>query len=225
MKLITIYFERKKQFKIFLTVFRRSAKKCMPYVNLEIVKIPMPPDIDHKRDTAFAFFAAAKYALRSKEDLMIADVDLMFRRSIMDIWKRSFDIAITVRDRENMRYNTGLWFYRPTEASRLFVKQWIINTKKIVKNFCKYEEFSWQYGGIDQASLYMTLKKNKNAKILELPCLEWNATQSEWKHIDNNVRVIHVKSKLRLAAFGKIEVPPEMDYMNPILKTWKRYAI
>ena len=224
MKLITVCFERKKQFKTFLKVFKKSAKRTMPKVKTIIIKPPMPPDIDHKRDTAFAFLAAAEYALRSREPLAIADVDLMFVKSIWDIWCHKFDIAITVRNREHMKYNTGLWFYRPTEASKEFIRDWIKITKKLMNNFCENETFVWEWGGIDQASLYLALRKSKNIKVLELPCIEWNATQSEWKHIDNKIRVIHVKSKLRLAAFGKIKVPPEMDYLNPILKMWKWYT-
>jgi len=225
MKLITIYFERKKKFKKFLKVFQNSAKKHMPNVKTEIVKISMPPDVDHKRDTAYAFLAAAEYALQSREPLAIADIDLMFTKSIMDIFKRRFDLAITVRDRKTLRYNTGLWFYKPSQKARLFVKDWIKYTKRLMKSFCKNEEFVHTHGGIDQASLHMTIKRNTAAKILELPCLEWNATQSEWKHIneETNTRVIHVKSKLSLAAFGRIEIPESIDYMKPIIKIWKGY--
>lgn len=221
MKIVTVYFERKKQYRKFLTVFRRSARAIMPKVKIEIVTPEMPKNIDHKRDTAFAFLAAANYALRSKVPLVIADVDLMFVKPINDVWKIPFDIAVTTRN--EMKYNTGLWLYRPSEKSRLFVKQWIKNTKHLMRNFCKYEDFTWQHGGIDQASLYMTIKGNKAIKIKELPCLEWNACQGEWKHADDKTRVIHIKSKLRLAALGKIDIPEGHEYMIPLVKKWRKY--
>lgn len=218
MKIVTVYFERKSKFRTYLKVFKISAKKTMPKANIEIIKPDMPVNIDHKRDTAFAFIAAAEYALNSKESLAVCDVDLMFIKSIMDIEKKSFDIAVTTRNK--MKYNTGLWFYRPSKQSRAFVKEWIKNTHKIVNNFCKYEEFSWKNGGIDQASLALTVKKNKDCKIHELPCLEWNATQSEWKHVTEATRVIHIKSKLAQVAFGK-PIPEGHEYMEPLIKKWK----
>ena len=90
-------------------------------------------------------------------------------------------------------------------------------------NFCENEHFSWTHGGIDQASLHMTLLKNKSrAKIIELPCIEWNATQSEWKQMTPKVRVIHVKSKLAGACLGK-DIPEGHEYMNYLIKKWKGF--
>jgi hypothetical protein len=221
MNIATVYFERKKAYKKFLRVFKKSAIKAMPKVNLKIIRPKLPKNIDHKRDTAFAFLDAARYAIKSEKPLAIADVDLMFVRSIEDVWKLDFDLAVTVRS--SIKYNTGLWFYRPNERSFAFVNQWIKNTKFLMNNFCEYEDYSWLHGGIDQASLHMTVTKNKDAKILELPCQEWNATQSEWKHIDEDTRVIHFKSKLRLATFGRIDINEKYNYMKPLIKKFKRF--
>ncbi|MGD8307395.1 MAG: putative nucleotide-diphospho-sugar transferase [Ignavibacteria bacterium] len=224
MKIVAIYFERKKKFRSFKRVFFKSCKKIMPKTKCQVIEIPLPENIDHKRDTAYAFLAACKYALRSKVFLAICDIDLMFQKSILDIEKVKFDIAITTRQ-SNMRYNTGLWFYRPTKKAKIFVKRWYNNTRKILHNFCEYEEFSHQYGGIDQAALHTTINENKKigAKIVELSCLEWNATQSEWKHITENNRVIHVKSGLSGACFGK-PIPEGHEYMKKIIDIWKGYA-
>jgi hypothetical protein len=221
MNIATVYFERKKTYKKFLRVFKKSAYTAMSKVKLKIIRPDLPQNIDHKRDTAFAFLDAARYALKSDKPLAIADIDLMFVRSIEDVWNLDFDLAVTVR--AGIKYNTGLWFYRPNERSVAFVKQWIKNTKFLMNNFCEYEGYSWKHGGIDQASLHMTVVKNKEAKILELPCQEWNATQSEWKHVDENTRVVHFKSKLRLATFKRIEVPEGHNYMRPLIKKFKRF--
>jgi hypothetical protein len=222
MKIISVYFERRPKFIKYKNVFMRSAAKCMPDTKIELIQPDLPKNIDHKRDTAFAFIEAAEYVILSNESLAVCDIDLMFLKSILDVEKIKYDIAVTVRNGK-MKYNTGLWFTRPTEETKIFIKRWIKNTKFIMANFCKYEEFSWTHGGIDQASLYMTIQQIKNIKIIELPCLEWNATQSEWKHVNKNTRVIHVKSKLAQACFGKKEIIKSYPYLKPLVKKWKGY--
>jgi len=224
MKLITVFFARKNKYNKLLTVFQNSMRAVMPDVKFKLVKIKKPENIDHKRDTAFAFLAAAEYALESNGLLAIADCDLMFLKSIDDIHELDFDIAVTTRNK--MKYNTGLWFYRPNKRSETFVKKWIVNTKMLMNNFCKYENFCWTHGGIDQASLHMTIEKNKKAKVLELPCQEWNATQSEWNSVADNTRVIHIKSKLRSAIFNNTEIDPEGEYnfLIPLIKKWRTFV-
>lgn len=224
MTIMTAFFARKKKYNALLKVFKNSMRAIMPKVKFRLLKIKKPENIDHKRDTAFAFIAAAKYALaHNKGILAVADCDLMFLQSIEDINRLQFDIAVTTRNK--MKYNTGLWFMKPTARAKKFIERWIFNTEIIMNNFCKYEDFCWQHGGIDQASLFMTLQKNKKASVLELPCQIWNATQSEWRNVDYNTRVIHIKSKLRLAVFGKLTVDKEgeFNYLLPLIKKWRSF--
>lgn len=222
MKIISVYFERRPKFIKYKKVFLRSASRHMPKIKVKLVRPKMPPNIDHKRDTAFAFLTACEYVIRSHERLAICDIDLMFMKSIIDVNKRKYDIAITTRQ-SKMKYNTGLWFYKPTNRARYFIERWMKNTQYLMDNFCENEEFSWTYGGIDQASLHMTIEQIKDIKLIELPCLEWNATQSEWKHITKNTRVIHIKSKLAQACLGKKGIIEEYPYYKPIVKEWRKY--
>ena len=221
MKIISILFERKRKYNALATVFERSLKAVMPRIDYEIIRIKMPPNVDHKRDTAYAFLAAANYVLKQKKLIAVADIDFLFLKSIEDIQQKQFDIAVTTRNK--MKYNTGLWFYRPGVRSAAFVRKWIRYTKKIVDNFCNYEEFSWTHGGIDQASLFWTVGKCPNINLLELPCLTWNATQSEWKHVNEYTKIIHIKSKLRTIIFKKKEIPAELSYLRPFVQKWRSY--
>lgn len=225
MKIITVFFARKKQYNKLLKVFTNSLVSAMPEIQYEIIKMPLPvyKNVDHKLDTAHAFIEAAEYCMGHKEFLAVADCDLMFLKSIEDIKQMQFDIAITVRNKKSkMKYNTGLWFFRPTQRSYNFLKQWIKNTKKLMNNFKRYEDFCWLHGGIDQASLYLTMKKYKDkTSILELPCQEWNATQSEWLKVNKKTRVVHIKSKLRLSVFGKIEV--KNNKIKRLIDRWKDF--
>lgn len=206
-----------------LNVWKKSLKKSMPGQKYEIVRIEKPVNIDHKRDTAFAFLAACEYALKSKECLAICDSDLLFLQNISEVEKMDFDIAVTTRSK--MKYNTGVWFFKPTKAARAFLKDWIKFTKRILENFTRNEDFCWKHGGIDQASLYLTIRKNKKAKVLELPCDVYNATQSEWNTIKMwKVKIIHIKSKLRQAVFNKIEIPPEHKNMHKLIAKWREFV-
>jgi hypothetical protein len=219
--IVTAFFDRKKRYNKFLKVFKRSAYKEMSSVKVVTLNMELPPNIDHKRDTAYAFIAAAKYALKSNKPLAIADVDLMFTGDIMSVWKYDFDIAVTVRS--NPKYNTGLWFIRPTKTAKLFLKEWIYSTKRLMKLFDKKYKFIWSHGGLDQASLFLAAKKNKTAIIKELPCQVWNACQGDWQFVDDNTKVVHVKSKLRLVAVNNKDIPEGMEYLKPLAKKWRRY--
>jgi hypothetical protein len=225
MKIITAFFARKSFYNKLLRVFKNSCKSVMPGIKIEIIK-PLKPhkNIDHKRDTAFAFLDAAYYVLKQRELIAVCDCDMMFLKSIEYIEDKEFDIAVTTRDK--IKFNTGLWFYRPSERSRLFVIEWINQTKKIMENFCRYEEFCHEHGGIDQASLFVTVKKLKRKiKLLELPCSEWNSTQSEWKEVDKNTRIVHIKSKLRLLCSGRIDPATSADikYLLPLKEKWESF--
>ena len=232
MKIITTYFLRKKWYYKLLQVFKKSVKKTMPNIDLEVLKnIPPLNEITdkykkRKKDVEFAFTQVADYILKSKSEEVIAvcDVDLMFLKSIEDIENLSFDIALTVRESKT-KYNTGLWFCRPTKKTKIFIKKWLKNTCYLMKKFEKRLKYILAQGGIDQAGLYMTLQKNPNMniKIIELPCQEWNATQSEWKFVDENTRMIHIKSLLRNAIFNKLAVEKIPDYFKPLILKWRNY--
>jgi len=227
MRIATVYFERHKNYRKFLNAFKNSAKCYMPNSKIDIIKIDTPPKVDmddHKKDTAEAFIAACMYCFANKKEVAISDVDMMFVRSIEDVWKHDFDIAITTRN-HSMKYNTGLWFFRPTVNGIYFLKRWLRHTKNLLKHFEKNFEFIWRgWGGIDQASLHMAIEENKKAKILELPCAEWNSTQSEWKDINTETRVIHIKSKLGLIAKGRKKIPEDQPYLEEIVNKWKGFA-
>lgn len=225
MKIITVFFARSNKYHKLLKVFENSLKAHMIDVDYERIDIPKPENIDHKRDTAFAFLAAAKHALYHKKGILaVADCDLMFLKSIESISNYDFDIAITTRNK--MKYNTGLWFMRPTKAAQKFIIQWIIKTNYLKDNFCEKEGYCWEFGGIDQAALHDTIKKNKKAKVLELPCVEWNATQSEWKNINDHTRVIHIKSALREFCCKPKKKPGEKyEYLKPLIEKWRDYLV
>lgn len=225
MKIITIFFARNRKYNKLLNVFETSLKSCMPNVPYSRIEIKLPPNIDHKRDCAYAFLAAANYVKEQKEKIIVCDADLMFLQSIEEINNYDFDIAITTR--KKIKYNTGLWVYNPSSKSKKFLTRWIRYTNNLMNDFTNYEDFCWSHGGIDQASLALTIEKNNECKILELPCEIWNSTQSEWALYNEETKVVHIKSKLRSLLFNRdrnAEIEDKYKYLIPLMEKWKGFS-
>jgi hypothetical protein len=176
-------------------VFERSAEAAMPGIEIEVVAVGAQPSRQHAM--AACFLAAAERAVDIGGEVAVADVDLMFLREIRSAFDAPFDAAVTVRETA-MRFNTGLWFYR--SDGRAFVERWRGWTRRMLAGERRTEVR--RYGGIDQAALAAAVAEG-GAGVLELPCREWNATQSEWAAVDVSMRVVHVKSALRRAVLGR----------------------
>jgi hypothetical protein len=226
--ILTVCYDRDGRYQRLLNVFERSARAVMPNVGIEVLdedgsEQNKPKAHAHKLNTAVAFIDAANWAVASGLRVAVCDVDLMFLRSIDSVWKREFDVAVTVRS-GGARYNTGIWFMRPNKRARAFVEEWARITKVLSDTYPDRAEEIGKDGGIDQHGLRLAIKGNAGARIVELPCHEWNATQSEWDKINRITRVVHIKSMLRRAVLGDVEegmvVTP---YVAKLAKIWKRW--
>jgi len=216
MIIIAAYMEEREEYKDLRKIFERSAKAVMPDVNIHIVEIPAikRKGLDHHTDTSICFRKSAEAAIEIGQQAAICDIDLMFRKRIDDIFQFKFDIAITIRALK-ARYNTGLWFYNPSSAAREFVFNWLLKTEKYTRQFRDNLENIKKYAGIDQYALASTIWQNKQANVFTIPCQEWNAEQSTWKHVNEETRVIHLKSQLRNELFGR---PQNMKYNGVVSK-------
>lgn len=202
-RILSVYFNRSNRYSALRTVFERSAAKHMRGVPVEIINLPMPKLADHREDTATAFIAAASRVLKIDEPVAVCDIDLMFRGDITEaFFDRGFDVGITTRSGFKHPYNTGVWFYRPTDKAREFVTAWIAETRHLASKRESNLRYIIENGGIDQASLATMIRAELPAKVLHLPCHAWNAEQSSWKDMTEDSRVVHIKSGLRSACLG-----------------------
>lgn len=222
MKIIAAYFDRKNRYTKLLKVFKRSAARIMPDIPVKILNMAQPENISIKMDMSFAFEATGKYCLATNENLAVCDIDLMFVRRIDDVFKMDFDLAVTVRELK-YKYNTGIWFFKPTAEAKKFMREWMKNNRYFMNNFDKEILYIGKYAGIDQAALARTIEENTTAKIIELQCLEWNACQGQWARIDKTTRVIHIKSKLRQVAVKGKRPPEGHEYLSAIAEKWRAY--
>lgn len=225
MKITTVYFDRGNQkYKRLLNVFYNSAIHYMPEADIKIYQMKVKEKITRKHDMAEAFLFLAKKTLGFKKITAICDVDLMFVNPIDSIKEKEFDIAITMRKFKHP-YNSGVWFFNPTDKARLFVNKWIENTKYLINNYDDNLKLINKHAGIDQASQSMTVEQLKNeVNIIKLPCQEWNATQSEWHLTDKNTKIIHIKSKLRDFCMKNKKVPKEQKHLRSLVKQWKKFS-
>lgn len=198
MKIIAAMMESAGYYARLRRVFERSAAAVMPSVPIEVIELGARAGT---RQDAMAdcFVAAAERAIEIGGEVAVCDLDLMFLREIESAFASSFDVAYTVRD-TSLRYNTGIWFMQ--SSGRLFVERWIGWTRKIQASPRAWRGELATLGGIDQLALHFTISERNGFSLLELPCREWNATQSEWSAVDDTTRVVHVKSALRRAALG-----------------------
>jgi len=221
MIIIAAYFEERKEYKDLKTIFINSAKRFMLDVDIRIVsgdKINRR-SYDHHQDTYIGFKLAVEYVLKLQKPCAVCDIDLMFRGSIESIWERDFDLAVTIRN-HTARFNTGVWFYRPTEKSNMFIKQWLDLTEEFSKNINKIKMGLDKYSGLDQYALACIKKKNPDVNVLELLCQEWNAEQTCWKTIDRNTKIVHLKSQLRNELFNRDQ---RTKYDGNISKNLKKF--
>lgn len=197
-------------------VFERSAAAVMPGVEIEVLELGPRPGT---RQDAMAdcFVAAAERAIEVGGEVTVCDLDLMFLREIESAFAAPFDVAYTVRT-TSLRYNTGLWFMRP--SGRRFVERWVAWTRKIQASPRMWRVELAAFGGIDQLALHFTVSEG-GAELLELPCQEWNATQSEWAAVDSLTRVVHVKSALRRAALGMERLSDPS--LAPLVEQFRRW--
>lgn len=198
MKIVAAMMESAGYYARLRRVFERSAAAVMPNVTVEVIELGERPGT---RQDAMAdcFVAAAERAIEAGGEVAVCDLDLMFLREIESVFAQPFDVAYTVRA-TSLRYNTGLWFMRP--SGRRFVELWTEWTRKIQASPREWHTLLRVFGGIDQLALHFAVVEGGGCDLLELPCREWNATQSEWAAVDESTRVVHVKSALRRAALG-----------------------
>lgn len=99
----------------------------------------------------------------AKEPIVWLDADAWIQDSINEILQPNYDIGVAVRDLNNptqksasskqySKYNAGVIFLNPTDATKQFVREWY--------------ELTIKYGN-DQYALNMLLLNNKTIKIHE----------------------------------------------------------
>jgi hypothetical protein len=193
-----------------LDVFKYSAGKAMPSVPVDVYEIETP---DHygtcKRGFTSNTAKLEKWVEiidNASDDILLMDCDMAILRDMGEAWKYDFDIAYTERYNAVCPMNGGVIYVRPNETTREFFRMLrdVNNAMYSDKDF--HAPWLKKYAGMNQAAWgFLVECVDHGAKLLALPCVEWNCCDEDWDKINDQTRAIHVKGELRRACMRKIK--------------------
>ena len=209
--LITSIFESERgNYDDMLRVFLYSARKHMPGAAIKVVReITMPSGRSNAYNAMTARLNSWVKAVEdTKGNIILCDVDLVFRADIFKVFdKFKFDIAYTGRKSHNKPINGGVVFIR--DGAQGFVRTWAAVNAKMFKDIELHNKWRHKCCGMNQPAFFylMRYKEKHGFKMLEIPCLVYNACEAEWPKMTESVQVIHLKRDLRLAVKGEGSIP------------------
>jgi hypothetical protein len=149
----------------------------------------------------FRFWLRSVVEAAEGELLCLIDADTMVLRPLDPIAAMDFDVAITSkRGLTRLPLNGGVVFVRANERSRRFMRAWWDWNVKLIGDWRLHSIWRQKYAGMNQAALGALLESGgtQMAKVLEIPCAEWNCESSSWDRVDlRQARVVHVKGQMR----------------------------
>lgn len=228
MKIISVSFDyaASTDYARLMAAFRASCARHMPAVAIEELRLsaPMirPGKTRGEASNTHKLRAWVKAIDHAAETVCFADCDMLALRSIEDVEALDFDLAYTVRTKGWPPMNGGVVFVRPTDMGRALVKRWNqINTQMyrddVLHNFWKRK-----YAGMNQAAFGCLLANHgTRARIITLPCAEWNACNEDWATINGSTRLMHIKGELRRMVLGYVATPPALERA---VREWREYG-
>lgn len=211
MQIVTVQFNYpgRSNYKKLLDVFEYSCKKYMPRVKFNKICIDAPVN-NTGRALNFNYNSVKlKYWLAflesTKDNVILADCDMIALRSAEYAFKYDFDIAYTERTRiKRIPNNGGIIFVRPNKRSIAFFKEMLRINNKMLHDKKFHERWRHKYAGMNQAAFgYMLERYRQNVKLHKFKTIEFNAVDCDWPHLNNKTVFVHCKSKLRKKILGE----------------------
>jgi len=207
-------------------VLEHTARRHCPGWAIRVEELPAAPVAKRHQRESFVEnthkLAAWQRAVDEAPDgtgVALLDVDTFITRPLDPVWELDFDVAYTVRpDTVTIPFNAGVIFLRATAAARDFMRAWSEENQRLLENPDASPGWRRKYAGVNQGALGHLLARRHAAKVVGLPCLEWNCEDASWKAFDPAVtRIVHVKSHLRNCLFhGTMATPP----LKPLMRRW-----
>lgn len=230
MQIVTVQFNypKRSNYKKVLDVFRYSCKKHMPEAKFNEILID-PPVNKSGRDLNFNYNSVKlklwlEFVKSTKDNVILADCDMLARMSAAHAFKYDFDIAFTERTRiKRIPNNGGIMFVRPNERSIKFLTEMLRINNKMLIDLPFHHIWRCKYAGMNQAAFgYMQEKYKGKIKLHKFKTIEFNAVDCDWTSINKHTVFIHYKSKLRKTVLGEIkgrsEYKPVVDIWNKMYK-------
>jgi len=187
------------------TVLHKSIKHNMP--DADILLITQQPDIEvndnHKDDSKnnYASFRAKldiwAENVNIDDDIIFLDVDMVVDKDLSHVFDQEFDVAITTRSHKNKSINSGVVFVRNTDTAKQFIRQWAKIDSRMFWDTAFHYEWRKSYRGMNQTSLGYMVHNQGEAKLLYLPCKIYNCCDDDWRLLNDDTCIVHLKKPLR----------------------------
>ncbi len=203
-------------------VFVYSIIKNIPGTDLELYQIS-DPETENKQfqNQIQKQRIWTKLALRQTDDYIIVDTDMIITADLSIAFKYDFDIAYTGRDMYRKPLNGGMIFCRSNNRTNSFWEEWLENCEESYEDKKIFERNNLFCKGFAQSALWHTINNYPfHINIKSLPCQKYNACDEEWSLINDEVRAIHIKGRMRKALFGPYygNIPDQKVY-----NLWREY--
>lgn len=168
-----------------------------------------------------AEWAAAATRAPEGARLLLVDADTFVAGPLDDLWDRDFDLAYTVRTASRFPLNGGVVALRVGQGTRAFLAGWLEQDRLFLRDSAARRPWRARYGGQNQAALGAVLEGglagSLGLRVAELPCRVWNCEDTSWARFGPETRIVHVKSALRMTAFGLASFPA----VRPLARMWR----
>ena len=149
------------------------------------------------------------------DNVVLSDLDMMFRSSIDSAFIDDFNIGLTQSNLQSLPINAGVVFVKVSPEAIKFFEKWNeIDNVFFFEDQDLHFKYLLRFGGMNQASLGYTLENFSNSAIIKyLPSKEWNCYGADLPKslTENSPKIIHLKDNLR-------RVPRKIDLKTPDIK-------
>ncbi|MFW6074460.1 MAG: putative nucleotide-diphospho-sugar transferase [Chloroflexota bacterium] len=228
MKIVGIVFDYNEgnRYERLTRVWAKSIEVNCPAAEVTILKIDPPKQTKRKIGLSSNWHKFKRWVdfardQRDGENVILMDTDMIVLNDLRPAFNEDFDIGLTVRTKANWKYNGGVVFVKISDATREFLRQWGEIDERMYRDEKFHAPYSKKYKGQNQSSLGYMVEHNESLKIREFPCAIWNACNEDWIYIDDNTKVIHLKSNLRLSCLGEVTGAPSK--MRRAFNEFKKY--
>lgn len=153
--------------------------------------------------------------------LVFIDADTLVIKDIREVFNKDFDVAYTKRTSSSFPINGGVLFIKKTERSMQFLREWKIVNDTMFHDKTFHEHWRKKYAGINQAAFGYLLEKYKEPiDLLEVPCAIYNACNEDWRDLNPDCRIVHIKGPFRKVLFEQ-QKNPDFTQFGEAFYTWK----
>lgn len=235
LKLITVQFDydNNTMYKKLLDAFIYSIEKNVGHGEIITLRLGEPTGRERMRAFVSNTIKLQKWveeleACDEGDEVILMDCDMLVLKDPSTAFKKDFDVAYTIRNHSKFKINGGVIYVKVNKRSLDFFRLFLKINNLMYKNQTFHMEWKKEYAGMNQAAFgYLIDKdgfiKSKNemykAKLITLPCNEWNVCQA-WGLLKDDMRVLHIKGRIRNQIFSQ---SPCDDDLKPAVELWNQY--